>query len=277
MRCSSPVLTATSAASRLAPVANAFGCGESKIPTSGMPMPAARAWLATTPTSHCSVALPGWSMTRTPMDVLAIHFDRASEMNEPAKPKKAAKTSSPPRLLPWACSQRSSPIRWATTDSTRTMARLVARNSTMRFMAGLGTSGGLRGCLPPLDGGRGRWFSRRHSTVAGAGPPALDFVELRQPQGRAWGSAEGFSRFCASADGHPERAPDHKTHQARSAPDQHHAQGAPQGIAAGEQAQRQADGEQRRGRHCGSAHDRPHSGDSREERGERYRGPGGEG
>ena len=37
---SSPVLTATSALSRRGPVANAFGCGESKIPTSGMPTPA---------------------------------------------------------------------------------------------------------------------------------------------------------------------------------------------------------------------------------------------
>ena len=137
MRCSSPLLTATRAALRLAPVAKAFGSGESKIPTSGMPTPTARAWCSTTESSHCSVASPGGSMTRTPMVIFAIHFDMASEMKEPEKPKNAANTSRPPRLLPCTASQASRPSRRATTDSTRTTARLVARNSTMRFMAGM--------------------------------------------------------------------------------------------------------------------------------------------
>src|SRR5213076_662806 len=39
MRCRSPLLTATRAALRLAPVAKAFGSGESKMPTSGMATP----------------------------------------------------------------------------------------------------------------------------------------------------------------------------------------------------------------------------------------------
>ena len=47
MLCSRPVLTATSAAFLLAPVAKALGSGESKMPTSGMPMPAVSAWRRT--------------------------------------------------------------------------------------------------------------------------------------------------------------------------------------------------------------------------------------
>src|SRR2546430_5392915 len=84
-------------------------------------------------------------MTRTPMVIFAIHLDMASEMKEPEKPKNAANTSRPPRLLPCTASQASSPSRRATTDSTRTTARVVARNSTMRFMAGVGKLGGGEG------------------------------------------------------------------------------------------------------------------------------------
>src|SRR2546421_11647455 len=84
-------------------------------------------------------------MTRCAMVIFAIQLDMASEMKEPEKQKNAANTSRPPRLLPCTASQASSPSRRATTDSTRTTARLVARNSTMRFMAGRGTWGGGRG------------------------------------------------------------------------------------------------------------------------------------
>src|SRR2546423_7357683 len=94
-------------------------------------------------------------MTRTPMVIFAIHLDMASEMKEPEKPKNAANTSRPPRLLPCTASQASSPSRRATTDSTRTTARLVARNSTMRFMAGVGTLGGGKG------GGVGKGVGRK--------------------------------------------------------------------------------------------------------------------
>jgi len=62
-------------------------------------------------------------------------LDMASEMNEPAKPKKAANTSRPPRLWPCTASQASRPVTRATIDSTRTTARLVTRNRTMRFMS----------------------------------------------------------------------------------------------------------------------------------------------
>jgi len=101
MRCSRPVLTATKALLRDIPVANALGSGLSKIPTSGMPIPESRAMRATVSTSQRSKALPGCSITRTPMKRLAIHLDIAKEMKEPPIPMMAAKTSSatgfPPR------------------------------------------------------------------------------------------------------------------------------------------------------------------------------------
>ena len=78
MLCRSPVLTATSAASRRAPVAKAFGSGESNTPTSGMPMPACWAWLRTVFTSQLSAAFAGWVMTRTPIIRLADHFEIAA-------------------------------------------------------------------------------------------------------------------------------------------------------------------------------------------------------
>ena len=71
MPLSSPVLTATSALLRRAPVAKAFISGASKMPTSGMPMPAACAWRRTVSTSQLSAALRGCSMTRTPIMRLA--------------------------------------------------------------------------------------------------------------------------------------------------------------------------------------------------------------
>ena len=95
MLCRSPELTATSAASRRAPVAKAFGSGESNTPTSGMPMPACEASARTVPTSHSSFAFAGLSMTCTPIARLAIHFDMASEISAPPKPNTAANTSRP--------------------------------------------------------------------------------------------------------------------------------------------------------------------------------------
>ena len=43
--------------------------------------------------SQLSVALRGVSMTCAPVDILAIHFDIASEISEPEKPTTAEKTS----------------------------------------------------------------------------------------------------------------------------------------------------------------------------------------
>ena len=42
-------------------------------------------------------------------------FDMASEMKEPANPKNAENTSSPPRLPPWIASHASRPVISATT------------------------------------------------------------------------------------------------------------------------------------------------------------------
>ena len=141
MDCSRPVLTATSALLRLAPVAKALGCGDSKMPTSGMPMPARCAWARIVSTSHCSVLLAGCSMTRTPMERLAIHLDRNSEMSAPPNPNRAAKTSRPPRSLPREVMYWSMPRRRATTESTRTTARLVARNRKIRFIVTTASAG----------------------------------------------------------------------------------------------------------------------------------------
>src|ERR1700679_3501453 len=55
----------------------------------------------------------------------------------PEKRKNAANTRSPERLWPWAASQRWSPSSCAAIDSTRTIARFVARKRIMRFMAEL--------------------------------------------------------------------------------------------------------------------------------------------
>ena len=97
---SRPVLTATSAEFLFAPVAKAFGSGESKMPTSGMPMPAACACWRTVFTSQRSVSLAGCVMTCTPMARLAIHLEMSSEMNAPPKPKTAEKISRPVRFMP---------------------------------------------------------------------------------------------------------------------------------------------------------------------------------
>ena len=104
------------------------------MPTSGIPMPACCARLRTVSSSQCSAGEAGASMTRTPMVLLAIHFDIASEISEPMKPKNAANTSRPLRLLPWRANQASRPVTYATIVSISTIARLVSTNKTMRFI-----------------------------------------------------------------------------------------------------------------------------------------------
>jgi hypothetical protein len=47
--------------------------------------------------NQLSAALRGWSITRAPVDILAIHFDIASEISEPEKPTTAENTSNAPR------------------------------------------------------------------------------------------------------------------------------------------------------------------------------------
>ena len=84
------------------PVAKALTSGESKMPTSGMPTPASAANFRTVSTSQNSVEFAGASITRTPIDFFAIHFEMASEISEPPKPITAAKISSEVRLRPWA-------------------------------------------------------------------------------------------------------------------------------------------------------------------------------
>jgi hypothetical protein len=53
-------------------------------------------------TSHSSVELAGWSMTRAPVDHLAIGLLISSEMIEPVKPTTSENTSSAPTLIPGA-------------------------------------------------------------------------------------------------------------------------------------------------------------------------------
>ena len=115
---SSPVLTATSAAFLLAPVAKAFGSGDSKMPTSGMPMPAVCACGCTVSTSQRSVSLAGSVMTCTPMERLAIHLEMSSEMNAPPKPNTAEKISRPVSSALAGVEMRSRPNTWMTRDST---------------------------------------------------------------------------------------------------------------------------------------------------------------
>src|SRR5208283_4853989 len=83
---SKPVLTATSAALRRAPVAKAFMSSASKMPTSGMPTPAWPASRLTVPSSQTSRSDCGSPMTRTPIIRLAVHFDSASEISAPPQP-----------------------------------------------------------------------------------------------------------------------------------------------------------------------------------------------
>src|SRR6267143_671198 len=193
-------------------------------------------------------------MTRTPMVVFAIHFDRASEMNEPAKPKNAANTSRPPRLVPCTANQASSPRRRATTDSTRTIARLVARNNTMRFMAAMEP---WRSKWLRLNGIRRTALYRYGLTPASVGPwPAFSSPQGAEP----------------SADHDAEGAPDEEAQPARAAADQHHAQRTAQRVAAGKQRQTQADTEQCRERDPGHGRDGAHAGETCEEGDERQRG-----
>jgi len=89
----SPVLTATSALFLFMPVAKALGDGDSKTATSGMPMPAWAACFCTVFTSQISASERGCMITCAPVLHLAIHLDMASDMNDPPKPKTAAKIS----------------------------------------------------------------------------------------------------------------------------------------------------------------------------------------
>jgi len=135
---SRPVLTATSALLRFHPVAKALGSGESKMPTSGMPMPAASACRRTVSTSQCSWASAGCSMICTPMPCLAIVFERNSEISEPLKPITAEKTNRVPMsMLPLVITTRSRPSSRKVMLMTTSTARLVATKSRMRFMARL--------------------------------------------------------------------------------------------------------------------------------------------
>ncbi len=100
IRWSRPVLTATRASLRFQPVAKAFGSGESKMPTSGIWMPASFDWRSTVSISQRSNGVPGWSMICTPMPRFAMVFDRNSEIKDPLKPMMAAMTSREPMLMP---------------------------------------------------------------------------------------------------------------------------------------------------------------------------------
>ena len=73
-------------------------------------------------------------MTRTPIMRFAVHFDRASEMRDPPKPKMAAKTSKPPVPPCIKCTPKIFSTMNSTTLSSASTARLVRTNRKMRFM-----------------------------------------------------------------------------------------------------------------------------------------------
>ena len=56
-------------------------------------MPAASAWRRTVFTSQLSAAVRGSAMTCAPVIRFAVHFDIASEINEPENPTTAENTS----------------------------------------------------------------------------------------------------------------------------------------------------------------------------------------
>lgn len=99
-------------------------------------MPVCPAYLRTVSTSQASVVFDGALITRTPIIFLAIHLETAREMSDPPKPITAAKISSAVKFSPCPFSHGSTPSRRMLTESTSKMARLVARNRTMRFMLG---------------------------------------------------------------------------------------------------------------------------------------------
>jgi|GEM_PF-3405009 len=176
MRSMSPVLTATRALFLLMPVAKALGSGELKIPTSGMPMPASRAWRRTVSSNHCSVLLRGCSMTWTRMVFLAIHLEMAREMNEPPKPNTAAKISRAFRfrLVPDSSRIRSTPRRRSTMLSTTMIARLVARNRKIRFIVAPMCSKVQDQKSAVLDRGNGKKFNRSACDMGRSGDPAAN-------------------------------------------------------------------------------------------------------
>ena len=130
---SKPVDRATSALFLKAPVAKALG-SPSKIPTSGMRMPALSANLRTVSRIHASSALPGWVISLTPALHLATGLEISNEMIAPPNPMIKANPSSEPRFNPAGVRKRLTPSRLATIPSTTTTARLVATNRKIRFM-----------------------------------------------------------------------------------------------------------------------------------------------
>ena len=132
MFCSRPVDTATSEEFLNAPVAKALG-SPSKMPTSGMPMPALSANLRTVPTIQASSGDWGLSIMRMPVVHLAIGLLISSEMIAPPKPMISAKPSNAVRFSPLAVRKRLTPSRLATMPSTATTITLVKTNRRIRF------------------------------------------------------------------------------------------------------------------------------------------------
>ena len=75
-------------------------------------------------------------MTRAPVDRFAIHFEIASEMNEPPMPITAEMTSSAVMSIPPPCASSipSTPRTRSEMFRMNSMARFVATNSRIRFM-----------------------------------------------------------------------------------------------------------------------------------------------
>jgi len=84
------------------PVAKALTSGVSKMPTSGILMPALAEYSRTVSINQNSVEFEGVSITCTPIALFADHLEMAREMKEPPKPMTAAKISSDVRFRPLA-------------------------------------------------------------------------------------------------------------------------------------------------------------------------------
>ena len=134
-RSSKPSLTATRALFLFQPVAKALLTGLGKIPTSGMPMPAACAWRATVSTNHCSRALRGVSIMRVRVLILAIFLDSSRLTTLPAMPntKQNSNKAFKFRSMPLAAMYPLKPSSDRLIEATMMMARLVSKKSAIRM------------------------------------------------------------------------------------------------------------------------------------------------
>ena len=130
-----PVETATRERDWVGPVANAFGSGERKMPTSGIVLsPALFARACTVSTSFFSEGFcVAGSITFTPIIHFAITRERQSEMNAPPMPQTRQKIRSDLTSNPWAWRKGRTLRRFKTIDIMTTTKRFSAKKRKIRF------------------------------------------------------------------------------------------------------------------------------------------------